>query len=52
MALADVPLKNFLNEAIIPYEEDEITRLIIDTITLPPFIPSVILRLVNCAIGY
>ncbi len=30
MALADVPLKNFLNEAIIPYETDEVTRLIID----------------------
>jgi ethanolamine ammonia-lyase large subunit len=25
-----VPLKSFLNEAIIPYEEDEVTRLIID----------------------
>ena len=31
MALADVPLKQFLNEAVIPYEDDEITRLIIDT---------------------
>jgi len=31
MALADVPLKHFLNEILIPYEEDEITRLIIDT---------------------
>jgi ethanolamine ammonia-lyase large subunit len=30
IALADVPLKTFLSEAIIPYEEDEITRLIID----------------------
>jgi ethanolamine ammonia-lyase large subunit len=30
IALADVPLKTFLNEAIIPYEDDEITRLIID----------------------
>ena len=29
--LADVPLKTFLNEAIIPYEKDEITRLILDT---------------------
>ncbi|RDC62904.1 ethanolamine ammonia-lyase subunit EutB [Adhaeribacter pallidiroseus] len=28
--LADVPLKAFLNEALIPYEADEITRLIID----------------------
>lgn len=31
MALADVPLKNFLNEAVIPYEHDEVTRLIIDS---------------------
>jgi ethanolamine ammonia-lyase large subunit len=31
ITLADVPLKVFLNEAIIPYEKDEITRLIIDS---------------------
>lgn len=31
MALADVPLKRFLEEPIIPYESDEITRLILDT---------------------
>lgn len=31
MCLADVPLKQFLQEAIIPYEQDEVTRLIIDT---------------------
>lgn len=31
IALADVPLKNFLTETFIPYEEDEVTRLIIDT---------------------
>lgn len=30
MALADVPLKTFLNDALIPYEKDEITRLILD----------------------
>ena len=30
MALADVPLKQFLTEALISYEQDEITRLIID----------------------
>ena len=30
IALADLPLTVFLNEAIIPYEKDEITRLIID----------------------
>src|ERR1700761_8958677 len=31
MALADVPLKQFLQEAVIPYEEDEVTRLIVDS---------------------
>ncbi len=31
MTLANVPLKNFLSETVIPYEDDEITRLIIDT---------------------
>ncbi len=30
IALADVPLKNYLTEMLIPYEEDEVTRLIID----------------------
>jgi ethanolamine ammonia-lyase large subunit len=31
IALADVPLKQFLHETVIPYEDDEITRLIVDT---------------------
>jgi ethanolamine ammonia-lyase large subunit len=31
MALADLPLAQFLAEAVIPYEEDEVTRLIIDS---------------------
>jgi len=31
MALADLPLKRFLGEAVIPYEADEVTRLILDT---------------------
>jgi ethanolamine ammonia-lyase large subunit len=30
MALADVPLTRFLEEALIPYEDDEVTRLILD----------------------
>ena len=30
LALADVPLKTFLSEVLIPYETDEVTRLIID----------------------
>jgi ethanolamine ammonia-lyase large subunit len=33
MALANIPLTHFLNEALIPYEDDEVTRLIIDTTT-------------------
>ena len=31
LALADLPLRTFLNEAVIPYEADEVTRLIIDS---------------------
>ena len=30
MCLAEVPLKQFLNEALVPYESDEVTRLIMD----------------------
>jgi ethanolamine ammonia-lyase large subunit len=30
-ALADVPLDRFLDEQIVPYEDDEVTRLILDT---------------------
>jgi ethanolamine ammonia-lyase large subunit len=30
MALADLPLEHFLAEAVIPYEIDEVTRLIVD----------------------
>jgi ethanolamine ammonia-lyase large subunit len=39
MALADVPLKVFLNEAVIPYEQDEVTRLIMDTHDALAFAP-------------
>jgi ethanolamine ammonia-lyase large subunit len=31
MALAEVPLQRFLDEPTIPYEHDEVTRLIVDT---------------------
>lgn len=31
MVLADLPLRQFLSEAVIPYEDDEVTRLIIDS---------------------
>jgi len=37
IALADVPLKTFLNEVVIPYEQDEITRLIIDNHNVDSF---------------
>jgi len=30
MALADLPLRQFLHETVIPYEQDEVTRLIVD----------------------
>ena len=30
-ALADLPLTTFLGEAVIPYDDDEVTRLILDT---------------------
>jgi ethanolamine ammonia-lyase large subunit len=29
-ALADLPLRRFLDEAVVPYESDEVTRLIVD----------------------
>jgi ethanolamine ammonia-lyase large subunit len=38
-ALADLPLSTFLNEAIVPYESDEVTRLIIDTHDRKAFAP-------------
>ena len=31
IALADVALRQFLQEAVVPYEDDEVTRLILDT---------------------
>jgi ethanolamine ammonia-lyase large subunit len=31
VALADLPLTTFLNETLVPYESDEVTRLIIDS---------------------
>ncbi len=31
LCLADVPLKTLLEEPLVPYEEDEVTRLILDT---------------------
>ncbi|KTS75408.1 ethanolamine ammonia-lyase [Pseudomonas oryzihabitans] len=39
MALAEVPLKHFLSEAVIPYETDEVTRLILDSHDAQAFAP-------------
>src|SRR5674476_575968 len=39
IALADVPLQQFLQEAVIPYEDDEVTRLIVDTHDASAFAP-------------
>lgn len=39
LALAEVPLNTFLNELLIPYERDEVTRLIIDSHDVAAFSP-------------
>ena len=39
MALAEVPLTRFLEEMLIPYEDDEVTRLIVDTHDAQAFAP-------------
>ena len=39
MALADIPLGHFLNEALVPYEQDEVTRLILDSHDSVAFAP-------------
>ncbi|MCG7201533.1 ethanolamine ammonia-lyase subunit EutB [Marinobacter pelagius] len=39
MCLADIPLKRFLNEALVPYESDEVTRLILDGHDAQAFAP-------------
>lgn len=31
MALADLPMRHFLDESVVPYEGDEVTRLIVDS---------------------
>ena len=37
IALSDVPLTQFLQETVVPYEDDEVTRLIVDTHDRPAF---------------
>ncbi|MDR3516488.1 MAG: ethanolamine ammonia-lyase subunit EutB [Azospirillaceae bacterium] len=39
LALADLPLTVFLNEALVPYETDEVTRLILDSHDRRAFAP-------------
>ena len=39
MCLADVPLATFLTEALVPYEADEVTRLIVDGHDAAAFAP-------------
>lgn len=39
MCLADLPLRAFLDEALVPYEDDEVTRLILDGHDAAAFAP-------------
>ena len=39
MALAELPLATFLNDAVVPYEDDEVARLIIDSHDADAFAP-------------
>ncbi len=39
MALADLPLATFLSDHLVPYEEDEVTRLIVDEHDAKAFAP-------------
>jgi ethanolamine ammonia-lyase large subunit len=39
LALADVPLRRFLEQPIVPYEQDEVTRLIVDEHDMSAFAP-------------
>ncbi|MDP1792190.1 MAG: ethanolamine ammonia-lyase subunit EutB, partial [Methylibium sp.] len=39
IALASLPLKTFLNDALVPYEDDEVTRLILDGHDATAFAP-------------
>src|SRR5690349_9683458 len=40
MALADLPLSEFLKQPLVPYEDDEVTRLIHDTHDAVAFAPA------------
>jgi ethanolamine ammonia-lyase large subunit len=43
LALADLPLRAFLDEPLIPYEADEVTRLILDSHSAQAFAPIALL---------
>jgi ethanolamine ammonia-lyase large subunit len=51
MALADIPLSQFLNDVVIPYETDEVTRLIVDSHDAAAFSPIGSFTVANCATG-
>ena len=51
MVLADLPLATFLTEAVVPYEADEVTRLIIDSHDPAAFAPVRHLTVGASAIG-
>lgn len=51
IALADLPLRTFLHEALIPYEEDEVTRLIVDGHDATAFAPVASLTVGSFATG-
>jgi ethanolamine ammonia-lyase large subunit len=46
MCLADLPLKQFLQDIVVPYEDDEVSRLIIDSHD-----PSAFLRIAHLTVG-
>jgi ethanolamine ammonia-lyase large subunit len=48
MTLADLPLSTFLDEPLIPYETDEVTRLIFDTHNRSAFAPIASLTVGEC----
>ena len=51
MTLADLPLAAFLREALVPYEDDEVTRAILDTHDVQAFAPVATSRSASCATG-
>src|SRR4029079_10609801 len=48
LALADVPLRAFLAEPLVPYESDEVTRLIVDDHDAEALAPAAALTVAEC----